>query len=80
MGGVNHGGVVDCGEVAVHQVKVVQAQHGGPDGLDLHVGKVLPDATVTAWRDKKQELTTVQFGCGLTQLDVLDTPSNSVAL
>lgn len=46
--GVNHGCVVDCGEVTIDQVELVKAQHGRPDGLDLNVGKVLPDAAVTA--------------------------------
>lgn len=46
--GMDHGCVVDCGEVAIDQVKFEKAQHGRPDGLDLNVGKVLPDAAVTA--------------------------------
>lgn len=46
--GVDHRGVVDGGEMAIHQVKLVHAQQSGPDGFDLDVGKVLPDATVAA--------------------------------
>lgn len=46
--GVDHGGVVDGGELAVHQVKVIEAQHGRPDGFDLYVGEVLPDAAMAA--------------------------------
>lgn len=45
---VDHGGVVDGGEVAVGQVKLVEAQQSRPDGFDLHVGKVLADAAVAA--------------------------------
>lgn len=48
MRGVDHGGVVDGGELAVHQVKVIEAQHGRPDGFDLYVGEVLPDAAMAA--------------------------------
>lgn len=47
---VDHGGVVDGGEVAVGQVKLVEPQQSRPDGFDLHVGKVLADAAVAAWR------------------------------
>lgn len=47
---VDHGGVVDGGEVAVGQVKLVEPQQSGPDGFDLHVGKVLANAAVAAWR------------------------------
>lgn len=46
--GVDHRGVVDGGEVTVHQVKFVHAQQSRPDGFDLDVGKVLPDAPVAA--------------------------------
>lgn len=46
--GVDHGGVVDGGELAVHQVKVIEAQHSRPDGFDLDVGEVLPDAAMAA--------------------------------
>lgn len=48
MGRVDHGGVVDGGEVTVHQVKLVHAQQSRPDGFDLDVGKVLPDAAVAS--------------------------------
>lgn len=50
VGRVDHGGVVDGGEVAVGQVKLVEPQQSWPDGFDLHVGKVLADAAVAAWR------------------------------
>lgn len=50
VGRVDHGGVVDGGEVAVGQVKLVEPQQSRPDGFDLHVGKVLADAAVAAWR------------------------------
>ena len=46
---VDHGGEVDGGEVAVHQVKLILAHHGGQDGLQLHVRKVLPDASMATW-------------------------------
>lgn len=45
---VDHRGVVDCGEISVHQVKVVHAEQSGPDGFDLDVGKVFPNAAMTA--------------------------------
>lgn len=45
---VNHGSVVDGGEIPVHQVEVIHAQHRGPDGLDLYVSEVLPDAAMSA--------------------------------
>ena len=53
MRGVNHGGVVDGGEVSVHQLKVVHAQQSRPDGFDLHVGKVLSDAAMAACGEHK---------------------------
>lgn len=53
MRGVNHRGVVNGGEVSVHQLKVVHAQQSRPDGFDLHVGKVLPDAAMAAWGEDK---------------------------
>lgn len=49
---VDHRGVVDCGEISVHQVKVVHAEQSGPDGFDLDVGKVFPNAAMTACRRK----------------------------
>lgn len=49
---VDHRGVVDCGEISVHQVKVVHAEQSGPDGFDLDVGKVFPNAAMTACRWK----------------------------
>lgn len=55
VGRVDHRGVVDGGEVTVHQVKFVHAQQGWPDGFDLDVGKVLPDATVPAWWERPQQ-------------------------
>lgn len=48
MRGVDHRRVVDRGEISVHQLKLVHAKQRGPDGLDLDVGKVLPDAAVAA--------------------------------
>lgn len=48
MGGVDHRGVVDGGEITIHQVKLVHAQQSGPDGFDLDVGEVLPDAAVAS--------------------------------
>lgn len=46
---VDHGGVVDGGEISVHQIEVIQTQYCGPDGLDLDVGKVLSNAAMTTW-------------------------------
>ena len=46
---VDHCGEVDGGEVAVYQVKLILAHHGGQDGLQLHVRKVLPDAAMATW-------------------------------
>ena len=43
---VDHGGEVDGGEVAVHQVKLIRAHHGRQDGLQLHVRKVFTDAAM----------------------------------
>lgn len=58
VGGVDHGGVVDGGEISVHQLEVEGSQHEGPDGLDLHVGEVLTDTPVATWRRKhKSEMT-----------------------
>lgn len=48
VGGVDHRGVVDGGKITIHQVKFVHAQQSRPDGFNLDVGKVLPDAAVAA--------------------------------
>lgn len=45
--GVDHCGVVDCGEISVHKVELVHAQQRGPDGFDLDVSKVFSDAAMT---------------------------------
>lgn len=55
-GGVDHRGVVDGGEITVHQVKFVHAQQSRPDGFDLDVGKVLPDAPVAAWGQQPKQM------------------------
>lgn len=44
--GVDHGLVVDPGEVAIDQLKLKDPEHDWPDGLDLDVGKVLADASM----------------------------------
>lgn len=49
---VDHGAVVDGGEVSVHQLKLVRAQQRGPDGFDLDVGEVLSDAAMAACGEK----------------------------
>ena len=46
--GVNHCGVVDCGEISIRKVEFIHTQHGGPDCFDLYVGKVFSDAAMTA--------------------------------
>lgn len=46
MRGVNHRCVVDCGEIPVHQLKLEHAQQRGPDGFDLDISEVLPNAAV----------------------------------
>jgi len=46
VGRVDHGGEVDGGEVAVHQVKLELADQRGQDGLQLHVRKALADAAM----------------------------------
>lgn len=54
--GVDHRGVVDGGEITIHQVKFVHAQQSRPDGFDLDVGKVLPNATVAAWWERPKQM------------------------
>ena len=43
---MDHGLVVDPGEVAIDQLKLEDPEHDRPDGLDLDVGKVLADASM----------------------------------
>ena len=45
-GRVDHGLVVDRWKVSVHQLELVLPNQDGPDGLDLNVGKALPNAAV----------------------------------
>ena len=48
-GCVDHGGVVYWWKVAVQKVEFVLPQEDGPDGLDLNIGKALPNTSMAAW-------------------------------
>lgn len=71
MRGVNHGGVVDRGEVAVDQIELVEAQHGGPDGLDLNVGKVFSYAAMPAWGRRERVFKFCLFSLFLRHSNIL---------
>ena len=51
---VNHGGIVDRREMAVHQVKLEFPQEHRPNCLYLDVRKVLSDTPMTPWKLKKE--------------------------
>jgi hypothetical protein len=64
LGRMDHGGVVDIGEVSVDEVKPVATEQSGPDGLDLHVGERLPNAAVPTCSER--DVAELLLRCGAT--------------
>lgn len=64
---MDHCGVIYGWEIVIDQVKLVQAKQSGPNGLNLHISKVLSDAAVTAWKEShKKQLEKVGLKSALT--------------